>query len=91
MMWENKHLPGLPGAVADEENGVNVITHQFGVLEELEKAHIYIEQLHKRLKVLETEQADRIEALESEQERLVQTVELLMQKAPDSNLYTLVD
>ena len=32
-----------------------------------------------------------IEALESEQERLVQTVELLMQKAPDSNLYTLVD
>ncbi len=69
LMWQNKHLPALPGAAADEENGVNVVSHQFGVLEELEKAHIYIDQLHQRLK-----------AMENEQEQLRQAVDLLIYK-----------
>ena len=69
LMWQNKHLPALPGATANEEDGVNVISHQFGVLEELEKAHIYIDQLHQRLK-----------AMESEQEQLRQAVDLLIYK-----------
>jgi hypothetical protein len=54
-MWENKHLKALPGASRDE-NGREIIevgAQTRGTLEELEKAHIYIEQLHNRLKLLE--------------------------------------
>ena len=75
-MWKNKHLPALPGASANEENGVNVVSHQFGVLEELEKAHIYIDQLHQRLRAMEDEQ----ESLRNEQEQLRHTVNLFMQE-----------
>jgi hypothetical protein len=48
-MWKHKHLPALPGAAANE-NGVDIVGHQYGTLEELEKAHIYISQLDERLK-----------------------------------------
>lgn len=54
-MWENKHLKAIAKARGDE-NGQEVIeigSHQRGILEELEKAHIYIEQLQKQLKTLE--------------------------------------
>ncbi len=54
-MWQNKHLKAVPGVTKDK-NGreiVEVGAHQRGLLEELEKAHIYIEQLNKRLKQLE--------------------------------------
>jgi len=55
-MWENKHLPAIARAKKDE-NGKEIIeigAHQRGIVEELEKAHIYIEQLNNRLKALET-------------------------------------
>ena len=84
LMWQNKHLPALPGATANEENGVNVVSHQFGVLEELEKAHIYIDQLHQRVKTIEREQ----EALKIEQEKFRHAVILLLQKNTEENLYT---
>jgi hypothetical protein len=84
MMWKNKHLPALPGADTNVENGVNVVSHQFGVLEELEKAHIYIDQLHQRLKAMENEQ----EILRNEQEELRQTVSLFLNKDTDDNLLT---
>jgi len=54
-MWENKHLMAVPGIVKDE-NGQEMIevgSHQKGILEELEKAHIYIEQLANKIKALE--------------------------------------
>jgi len=65
-MWQHKHLKAIPKARADK-NGREIIEagrHRRGMLEELEKAHIYIEQLHNRIKKLEatvkklTEQQD---------------------------------
>jgi len=61
-MWREKHLPALPEAKVDE-NGQEIIevgAHRKGIVEELEKAHIYIEQLHKHNKALEK----RVAALE---------------------------
>ena len=54
-MWENKHLKAIPKAMVDD-NGYEIVeygSHQKGIVEELEKAHIYIEQLHERIKILE--------------------------------------
>jgi trimeric autotransporter adhesin len=51
-MWSNSHLPAVPKASLDE-NGLEVVdlgARNKGVLEELEKAHIYIEQLNDALK-----------------------------------------
>ena len=48
-MWENKHLPAVPPAAEIEENGLDLVRHQYGTLEELEKAHIYISQLSEKL------------------------------------------
>jgi hypothetical protein len=62
-MWENKHLPALPGASANEA-GVDIVSHQYGTLEELEKAHIYISQLNQEIKQLKTEHEKRIDQLE---------------------------
>jgi hypothetical protein len=62
-MWENKHLKAIPKAKVDE-NGYEIIeigAYRKGIVEELEKAHIYIEQLHKRIKTLE----ERLAKLES--------------------------
>ena len=54
-MWRHKHLRAVPKRRVDA-NGLEVIetgAHRTGMLEELELAHIYIEQLHKRLQALE--------------------------------------
>ena len=50
-MWKNKHLPAIQKATVDE-NGVEIVeigSHQKGIVEELEKAHIYISQLEKAI------------------------------------------
>jgi len=63
-MWQNKHLPAIPKAMTDE-NGreiVEVGAHRRGIVEELEKAHIYIDQLHKQNIALETRLA-KLEAI----------------------------
>ncbi len=54
-MWSNKHLPAVGPGRYDEEGRsiIEVGANSAALLEELEKAHIYIEQLHRRLKVLE--------------------------------------
>lgn len=55
-MWKNRHLPAVgQGLNEQHENGVgfNIVQKTMGILEELEKAHIYIEQLHTRLALLE--------------------------------------
>ncbi|MEM9549046.1 MAG: hypothetical protein AAGA77_23870 [Bacteroidota bacterium] len=51
-MWREKHLPAVEAAQTDG-NGkglVSLVERSQQTLEELEKAHIYIEQLHKRIK-----------------------------------------
>jgi len=62
-MWENKHLKAVPKAKIDKD-GLETVeygAHQRGIVEELEKAHIYIEQLNAKNKELE----DRISKLEA--------------------------
>jgi hypothetical protein len=54
-MWKNKCLKAIPKAKVDE-NGQEIIevgAHRRGIVEELEKAHIYIEQLHKQINTIE--------------------------------------
>ena len=48
-MWENQHLPAVPKRTesADGKEVVEIGTQMRGILEELEKAHIYISQLKK--------------------------------------------
>lgn len=43
-MWKNKHLKAIPKAKVDEEGReiVEVGAHRKGIMEEREKAHIYI-------------------------------------------------
>jgi hypothetical protein len=54
-MWREKHLPAITRATRDEEGRevVEVGAHRRGIVEELEKAHIYIEELQNRLNALE--------------------------------------
>ncbi len=50
-MWQNRHLPEVGPTI---ENGPINLTDKTGrMLNELEKAHIYIEQMHRRLAKVE--------------------------------------
>ena len=51
-MYEHKHLKAVgPGTYAEDGTPtLDVGTKMMGMLEELEKAHIYIDQLHKELR-----------------------------------------
>lgn len=51
-MWKNAHLPAVGPTL--ENKPINLTQKTTGILQELEKAHIYIEQLHNRLAKLET-------------------------------------
>ena len=51
-MWENSYLPAV-GATPEGQTSIDVFKKTTGILQELEKAHIYIEQLHERLGRLE--------------------------------------
>ncbi len=55
MMWSNRHLPAV--GPTPEEGPFNLTRKAGGMLNELEKAHIYIEQLHRRLEKLERDAA----------------------------------
>ena len=58
-MWANKHLPNVGPTLPNAP--VN-LSERFGeILNELETAHIYIEQLHKRIGILESEIERRAE------------------------------
>ncbi len=54
-MWRDKHLPAVGAGLYDKEGRavIDMAARSQGVLEELEKAHLYIEQLHRRLAALE--------------------------------------
>ncbi|MEM7586978.1 MAG: hypothetical protein AAF560_26540, partial [Acidobacteriota bacterium] len=49
---EHKHLPALPKAPEGLKGPVDLVSHQMGILEELETAHLYIGQLHRELEQL---------------------------------------
>lgn len=69
-MWANSYLPAV-GPTA-EDQPFNLTEKTGGMLNELEKAHIYIEQLHKRLDAKERTISDvlvRLEKLEAENAR----------------------
>lgn len=54
-MWQERHLKAVP-KVSVDENGIESLeigAHRKGILEELEIAHLYIEQLNERIKALE--------------------------------------
>jgi hypothetical protein len=55
LMWQKKHLPRVEAAVRSEEGKdlINVGARSQGVLEELEYAHVYIEQLQGSIKELQ--------------------------------------
>lgn len=62
-MWNNKHLPSLPKAPEGLKGPVNLVDHQMKMLEELEVAHIYIDQLNTNI----TQLKSRIDSLEKQQ------------------------
>ena len=67
-MFDEKHLPSLPKAPEGLTGPVDLVSHQMGILEELEKAHIYIGQLHETIQQLQTsfeEQEARLGQLET--------------------------
>jgi len=81
-MWRKSHLPALSPASAD--GGFEVAKTTMGMLEELEKAHIYIEQLHEeakqkdeRMAALEKTSAASVSALQDRLEELVGRVAAL--------------
>jgi len=53
-MWTNRHLPAVEAARVDESGKgvINIGARSQGVLEELEKAHIYIDQVNRQVKQL---------------------------------------
>ena len=69
-MWQEKHLPAMP-KIQKDENGREIVeigARSRGIVEELEKAHIYIEQLHKNINQLQEQNKklqDRISAMET--------------------------
>ncbi len=71
-MWSIRHLPAVPAAKVDE-NGQQVIevgSHRRGMLEELEKAHIYIARLNEELKAKDRTIDDLAQRLARLEERL---------------------
>ncbi|MBU0679404.1 MAG: FG-GAP repeat protein, partial [Verrucomicrobia bacterium] len=77
-MWEHKHLGAMPPREVDEDGRevVEVGSHRRGLVEELEKAHIYIEQLKRENEEIreqftheKQELNQRLEALELRLER----------------------
>jgi hypothetical protein len=55
LMWEDKHLPAI--GPTPENGPFNLTQKVTGLLNELEKAHIYIAQLNRRLQALENKNA----------------------------------
>jgi hypothetical protein len=65
-MWTQKYLPAIGPTTSDEP--INMTEKIGGIIHELEVAHIYIEQLHERLKAqqaLIAAQSERFQAMEA--------------------------
>lgn len=68
-MFNNKHLPSVLAA-PKPDGQLDLVSQQLGMLEELEKAHIYISELHNRIKHLETENNQMVSVLEARLQKL---------------------
>ena len=64
-MWANSYLPAVGPTI--ENAPINLSEKTGGMLNELEKAHIYIEQLHQRLAQLELSQVETQKTLADQQ------------------------
>ncbi|MFH1429133.1 MAG: hypothetical protein ABIH39_05245 [Candidatus Margulisiibacteriota bacterium] len=74
-MWAEKHLPALKSA--DELGGkINIAERLEQAVEELEKAHVYIDQLNKRDK----EKDSRIDALKAEKDKEIQELKAAIEE-----------
>ena len=72
-MWKNKHLPALQSAGEIERaGGYDISLRREQMLEELEKAHIYIEQLNNDIKSLENKNIYLEKQLENQQGQINQ-------------------
>jgi len=60
-MWESRHLPKMTPATVNEhgQGVINVGERSQGMLEELEYAHVYIDQLHSSLQQLQDDMAKK--------------------------------
>ena len=63
LMWENKYLPQIGPTPEGKRISMSLQKRHYGMLNELEKAHIYIEQLHNRLQEETEEREDLTERL----------------------------
>jgi len=65
-MWQNKHLPAVGKGKVDDEGRpfIEVGARSQAMLEELEKAHIYIDQLNQQVQQLQETVARQQELLE---------------------------
>ncbi|MFK7958253.1 MAG: hypothetical protein AB8B96_19310 [Lysobacterales bacterium] len=73
-MWSQKHLPAVGPATVGEDGRPNldIGNKTLGILEELEKAHIYIEQLNAKLKdqaLRNSQLENRLSAIEASLKR----------------------
>ena len=75
-MWEEKHLPALQSA-EELKNGqtYRMAERREQILEELEKAHIYIEQLNNKIKELQSENKTKQEIIEQQDKAIKQLKE----------------
>jgi hypothetical protein len=73
LMWKEKHLPAGPKARVDDQGREfsEIGSQRRGILEELEKAHVYVEQLHRRL----GENEEQIAGLRAQMNRLTELVQ----------------
>ncbi len=77
LMWQDKHLPAIPKVQVgdDGQEIIEIGTHQRGIVEELEKAHIYIEQLNKENRELRAKLME-LDARVNEMESLTSKISL---------------
>jgi len=71
-MWKNKHLPALKSAKELSQSNYSITERSEQMLEELEKAHIYIEQLNREIKNLENKNIYLEEKINNQQEQINQ-------------------
>ncbi len=57
-MFENHHLPAVQKGDKNMKANIDVMGNQMAMLEELEKAHIYITQLNEAIKEMKSELAE---------------------------------
>jgi len=72
-MWRNKHLPAVKSQEQLKEQGVySMSERREQILEELEKAHIYIEQLNNKIKKLEKQNKQKDQTINQQNTKLEQ-------------------